>query len=255
MIQVKSRTMYKSLCLVFILPLFLFRLGLAGIGDWTTYTNKNNVQEVILKDDVLWCVTTGGLAALNTQTDSVTQLTNVDGLGGNHLSSAALDSSGNLWLGAQNGALTKYDLEENDWDIYYNFISDERTFFITEIVADGEQLWVGSDAGVSVFHPDRPPHGEITETYRRLGELLNVEADVNSIHLLGDKIWVGTEKGVAYAPKDYRTVNLMDPKNWTSFVKDSALGLTDDSVCTITDMEGEIVIGTNHGVFRFESLD
>ncbi|MFQ6032823.1 MAG: hypothetical protein ACE5K2_07875, partial [Candidatus Zixiibacteriota bacterium] len=108
---------------------------------------------------------------------------------------------------------------------------------------------------VSVFHPDKPPHGEITETYRRLGELLNVEADVNSIHLVGDKIWVGTEKGVAFAPKDYRKVNLMDPKNWTSFIKESSPGLLDDYVYTITDVEGEIMIGTNQGVFRFDSLE
>ncbi len=247
--------MNRIIHLVLIFSIFLFKLGSAGIGDWTTYTNKDEVQEVVLKDEMLWCATTGGVAVLNTQNDSVTQLTNVDGLGGNYLSSVAFDSGGNLWLGAQNGTLTKYDLTENNWDIYYNFISGERMFLIREIVADGEQLWVGSDVGVSVFHPDKPPHGEITETYRRLGELLNVEADVNSIHLVGDNIWVGTEKGVAYAPKDYRTVNLMDPKNWTSFVKESSPGLTDDYVYTITDVQGEIVIGTKTGIFRFDSLD
>jgi ligand-binding sensor domain-containing protein len=246
--------MNKKTWLIFISSIFLFKVGSARIGDWTTYTNKNNVQEVILRDGGLFCATTGGLVVLDTQDETITQLTNVDGLGGNHLTSVALDSSGNLWLGAQNGTISKYDLKENRWDIYYNFVTEEKTFSIREIAADGEKLWVGSDVGVSVFHPDRLPHGEITETYRLLGDS-NVVAIVNSIHLVGDKIWVGTEKGVAFAPKDYRRVNLMDPKNWTSFTKENHPDLGDDHVYTINDMEGEVLIGTDKGVFQFDPVD
>jgi ligand-binding sensor domain-containing protein len=251
---VSQNSLNKKIWLVFIFSIFLFKLGHAGIGDWTTYTNKNDVQEVVLRDEVLWCATTGGVVVLDTQNGTITQLTNVDGLGGNHLSSVALDSSESLWLGAQNGTLTKFDFKRNQWDVYYNFISEQRTSSVKEIVADEEKLWVGSDVGVSVFYPDKSPHGEITETYRRLGDL-NAEVDVNSIHLVGDRIWVGTEKGVAFAPKDYRMVNLMDPKNWTSFTKESCPDLTDDYVYTITDMVGEILIGTNQGVFKFNSVD
>ena len=254
MIQVISKIIKKKICLSFIFSIFLFKLGSAGIGDWTTYTNKNDIREVVLKNGRLWCATTGGMVVLDIQDETLTQLTNVDGLGGNYLTSVALDSSGNLWLGAKNGTLSKYDLEENYWDVYYNFVSDEGTFSIREIVADGEILWVGSDVGVSVFHPDKPLHGEITETYGRLGEHLNEGADVNSIHLVGDKIWVGTEKGVAFAPKDYRMVNLMDFESWTSFTKESFPDLLDDYVYTITDAEGAILIGTKKGVFKFDSL-
>ncbi len=247
--------MNKKIRLTFALSIFLFKLGTAAIGDWTTYTYKNDIQEMLLKDEVLWCATTGGMVALDTRDESLIQLTNVDGLGGNYLYSVAADSNGDLWLGSQNGTLTRYDWKENYWDIYYNFNLDERTFSIREIVADGEILWVGSDVGVSVFYPDKLPHGEITETYRRLGEHLSAEAFVNSIHLVGDKIWVGTEKGVAFAPKDYRRVNLMDPKNWTSFTKESSPDLVDDWVYSITDVEGEILIGTKNGVFQFDSVD
>jgi ligand-binding sensor domain-containing protein len=251
---VVPRIMNKKICLVFIFLIFLPHLAFAGIGDWTTYINKNDIQKVILKDGILWCATTGGMVVVNTQDKSLTQLTNVDGLGGNYLNSATVDSTGNLWLGAKNGTITKYDLKENRWDIYYNFASGENTFSIREIVPDGEKLWVGTDVGISVFYPDKPPHGEITETYKRLGEHLNEGADVNSIRLVGDKIWVGTEKGVAFAPKDFRKVNLMDPKNWTSFIKESSPGLADDHVYTIADVEGEIVIGTTNGVYKFDSL-
>ena len=253
-VKIVVRIMNKKIFLISIFSVFLLRLGFAGIGDWTTYTNKNDVWEVILKDGMLWCATTGGAVVLDTQDKSVTQLTNVDGLGENYLYAVSLDSSGNLWLGAKNGTLTKYDLKENHWDVYYNFVSEEKTFFIKEIVADDEKLWVGSDVGVSVFYPNKPPHGEVTETYKSLGNL-NAGVDVNHIHLTKDKIWVGTEKGVAFAPKDYRKVNLMDPKNWISFVKESSPGLADDYVYTVTDVEGEILIGTKKGVFKFNSVD
>jgi len=246
--------MNKKIFLVFAFSIVFFKLVSGGIGDWTTYTNKNYIQKVILKNDKLWCATTGGVIVLNTQDETLIQLTNVDGLGGNDLYSVALDSSGSLWLGADNGTLSRYDLKENLWEIFYNFITAEKTFSIREIVADGEKLWVGSDMGVSIFYPDKPPHGEITETYKSLGNL-NAEVDVNSIHLVGDKIWVGTQKGVAFAPKNYRKVNLMDPKNWISFVADTSTGLTDDYVYTITDVDGDILIGTNKGVFKFSSAE
>jgi hypothetical protein len=41
--------------------LFLFNAGFAGLGDWTTYTNMNEINDVLLKGDQLWCATTGGV--------------------------------------------------------------------------------------------------------------------------------------------------------------------------------------------------
>ena len=33
---------------------------LGATGDWTTYTNMNQVEEVILMGEELWCATTPG---------------------------------------------------------------------------------------------------------------------------------------------------------------------------------------------------
>ena len=70
--------------------------------------------------------------------------------------------------------------------------------------------------------------------------------EVNAIHLVGENIWVGLMGGVAAANKN--DPNLLDFSRWTSFTKKSSPGLGNDSVYSITDVEGEVIIGTHKGV-------
>lgn len=254
---------FRFLFLIFLFPFsiptdpnsdfhFPFEIGFAGLGDWTTYTNMNYVNEVLLKDKELWCATTGGVAVLNTNDGTFTKLTNVEGLGGNNLYSIVRDSAGSFWFGAQNGTLTKYDPFENSWKVY-NFVDrDGSGLRIKDIASDGEQLWIATNIGVSLFLIYKHD-GEIKETYRHLGERLQVDYEVNTIYLLGERIWVGTIGGVATANKN--DPNLLDFSRWVSFTKQSSPGLGSDSILSITDMEGEIIVGTAKGVFKFNSFD
>jgi ligand-binding sensor domain-containing protein len=247
-LRIRSKHIYWG-CILFV---FLIRVSYAGIGDWTTYTNMNYVNEVLLKDNQLWCASTGGVAVLNTNDGTFTKLTNVEGLGGNNLYSIACDSAGNFWFGAQNGTLTKYVPEENTWKVY-NFVDrDGSRLRIKDIASDGEQLWIATNIGVSLFLIYKHG-GEIKETYRHLGEHLQVDYEVNSIHLVGERIWVGTIGGVATAIKN--DPNLMDFSRWVSFTKESSPGLGSNTVYSLTDMDGDIVIGTDKGVFKFDSFD
>ncbi|MCK4403480.1 MAG: hypothetical protein KAW02_00190 [candidate division Zixibacteria bacterium] len=222
------------------------------MGDWTTYTNMNYINEVFLKGDQLWCATTGGVAILDRNEGTFTKLTNVNGLGGNYLYSLALDSAGSFWFGAKNGTLTKYTPDENSWKVY-NFIDrDGSRLHVKDIAADGEKLWIATDVGVSLFLIYKHG-GEIKETYRRLGEDMKGEEEVNSVHLVGERIWVGAMGGVATANKN--DPNLLDFSRWTSFTKGTAPGLDNDSVYCITDIDGDIIIGTAKGVFKFDPFD
>ena len=133
----------------FILTLFL-EIGFAGIGDWTTYTNKNEINQVLLEGEQLWCATTGGVAVLNATDKTITKLTNVEGLGGNYLYCLAADSAGSLWFGARNGTLTKYVPQEGFGRIYGFADRDGRELRIKDVVPDGEQLWIATDIGVSL---------------------------------------------------------------------------------------------------------
>jgi ligand-binding sensor domain-containing protein len=162
------------------------------------------------------------------------------------------DSAGDFWFGAQNGTLTRHTPERDSWKIY-NFVDrDGSRLRIKDVAADGEQLWIATDVGLSLFLMYKHG-GEIKETYRRLGEHLEGGEEANSIHLVGERIWVGMTGGVATANKT--DPNLLDFSRWTSFTKESSPGLGGDSVLYITDIDGEIIIGTEKGVFEFDPFD
>ncbi len=59
-------------------------------------------------------------------------------------------------------------------------------------------------------------------------------------------------QGIAFAPKD--DPNLLDYSHWYSFISGQK-GLTNDTVNTILSVDEEIYIGTNRGVFEFNSAD
>ncbi len=236
-------------CLTF---LVLVEICFPAIGDWTTYTSMNEINQVHLAGGQLWCATTGGVAVLNTGDATVATFTNVDGLGGNYLYTVAEDAAGSFWFGGQDGTLTKYVPDENLWRVYGFVDRDGRSLRIKDVAPDGDQLWIATDIGVSLFLIYKHG-GEIKETYRRLGEPLMGEEEVEAVRVIGDRIWAGTVAGVATAKRD--DPNLLDFSRWIAFTKETSPGLTDEHVLCITDMDGDVIVGTEQGVFRFNPLD
>ena len=236
----------RKLIYICVLILIVSNSVYPGIGDWTTYTNMNYVNRLLLTENFLWMATTGGLLKFSLIEYNYQKITNVDGLGGNYLYSIASDTTDNLWLGAKNGILTRFEPENNLFRVYLDLIGHG----IKIIAPDRDKLWIGSDIGISLFLIYKN-EGEIKETYRHLGNL-EQEIGVNSISLSSSRIWVGTEKGIAFAPKD--DPNLLDPSHWYSFVSGQN-GLTCDSVLSILNVGEELYIGTKEGVFGFNASD
>lgn len=230
--------------------LSLSRVIYPAVGDWTTYTNMNYSKQILLRNGYLWVATTGGLVKFNLSDETYRKITNVEGLGGNYLYSLAVDTAGTFWFGAKNGTLTKYNPQGNSFRIYDFQDRDGSRLWIKYIVPDEDKLWVGLNKGVSLFQIYKND-GEIKETYRHFGNLAQ-EIEVNSVALTPTKVWVGTIQGIAFAPKD--DPNLLDYSHWYSFVSGQKK-LTNDTVNTILSVNEEIYIGTNRGVFEFNSTD
>ena len=222
----------------------------SAVGDWTTYTNMNYSKQIFLRSGYLWVATTGGLVKLDLSDETYRKITNVEGLGGNYLYSLAVDTAGTFWFGAKNGTLTKYNPQGNSYRVYDFLDRDGSRLWIKYIAPDGDNLWVGLNKGVSLFQIYKND-GEIKETYRHLGNL-EPDAEVNSIALTPTKVWVGTVGGIAFAPKN--DPNLLDYSHWYSFVSGQK-GLTNDVVNSILNIDEEVYIGTNNGVFEFNSTD
>ena len=240
------------LCLSGLLWIFSFRTTAAAVGDWTTYTNMNSINQLLFQEGKLWCATTGGAAIFDIHDSAFIRWTNVEGLGGNYLYSVAHDTSGSYWWGAQNGTLTKYTPEDNSWKVYSFIDRDETRLHINRIVPWGDQLWIATNKALVLFLIDKNG-GEIKETYRRLGEDLNGEEEVTCVRMVGDRIWAGLIGGIATANRN--DPNLLDFSRWISFTKETSSGLSSNSILCLTNISDRILVGTDRGVFEFHPLD
>ena len=188
-----------------------------------------------------------GLNRIDINTNEVKQYKNDDrdekSLPGNHVKDILRDSSGNLWVGTDNG-LAKYNEQTENFATYKNKIYDKTSLVNDEVFSIQEDesglIWVGTYAGISMFDPNTN-----IEHYKKDPFDENSISD-NSIHgIYEDKdglLWVGTNsKGVnVINRKNYNVKHL----NKTS--KDYPI--SDDNINDIVGIDNKIFIATKNGL-------
>lgn len=188
-----------------------------------------------------------GLNRIDINTNEVKQYKNDDrdekSLPGNYVKDILRDSSGNLWVGTDNG-LDKYNEQTENFATYKNKIYDKTSLVNDEVFSIQEDesglIWVGTYAGISMFDPNTN-----IEHYKKDPFDENSISD-NSIHgIYEDKeglLWVGTNsKGVnVINRKNYNVKHL----NKTS--KDYPI--SDDNINDIVGIDNKIFIATKNGL-------
>ena len=188
-----------------------------------------------------------GLNRIDINTNEVKQYKNDDrdekSLPGNYVKDILRDSSGNLWVGTDNG-LAKYNEQTENFATYKNKIYDKTSLVNDEVFSIQEDesglIWVGTYAGISIFDPNTN-----IEHYKKDPFDENSISD-NSIHgIYEDKdglLWVGTNsKGVnVINRKNYNVKHL----NKTS--KDYPI--SDDNINDIVGIDNKIFIATKNGL-------
>lgn len=188
-----------------------------------------------------------GLNRIDINTNEVKQYKNDDrdekSLPGNHVKDILRDSSGNLWVGTDNG-LAKYNEQTENFATYKNKIYDKTSLVNDEVFSIQEDesglIWVGTYAGISMFDPNTN-----IEHYKKDPFDENSISD-NPIHgIYEDKdglLWVGTNsKGVnVINRKNYNVKHL----NKTS--KDYSI--SDDNINDIVGIDNKIFIATKNGL-------
>ena len=188
-----------------------------------------------------------GLNRIDINTNEVKQYKNDDrdekSLPGNHVKDILRDSSGNLWVGTDNG-LAKYNEQTENFATYKNKIYDKTSLVNDEVFSIQEDesglIWVGTYAGISMFDPNTN-----IEHYKKDPFDENSISD-NSIHgIYEDKdslLWVGTNsKGVnVINRKNYNVKHL----NKTS--KDYPI--SDNNINDIVGIDNKIFIATKNGL-------
>lgn len=188
-----------------------------------------------------------GLNRIDINTNEVKQYKNDDrdekSLPGNYVKDILRDSSGNLWVGTDNG-LAKYNEQTENFATYKNKIYDKTSLVNDEVFSIQEDesglIWVGTYAGISMFDPNTN-----IEHYKKDPFDENSISD-NPIHgIYEDKdglLWVGTNsKGVnVINRKNYNVKHL----NKTS--KDYPI--SDDNINDIVGIDNKIFIATKNGL-------
>ncbi|OQX92539.1 MAG: hypothetical protein B6D58_02320 [candidate division Zixibacteria bacterium 4484_95] len=235
--------------MVLALILLSFLLGssllFSAIGDWQSFTYSDDSKDIIADSQFVWCATTGGLIRCDIETGELKKFLNSDGLGDIELWSVEIDTAGALFAGGSNGTITKIatDGEITVYDFEYD---PEVHYGILDMVTDGEKLWVATEVCVAeflIYHYG----GEFRDKAVQLGEIPR-GIPVNTVQIVGDYLWAGTDSGVAFIDKDNYLPQ--DPQNWRSYRLDEN-GLTDASIHSITSVADTVFIGTGDGVFMF----
>ena len=175
--------------------------------EWTAYTSMRGIKKLLVHQDVVWAVSSGGVLRFDQQTRRYDRFTRLDGLAGNQVSSLAVDFRGDLWFGTDHQGLSR--LRSASGGIDPPFLDFEE-LDINVLAAVGNSLFVGTDRGISVFLIDKE---EVKENYRQLGRMAK-DIEVFDLLVFEDKLWAGTSRGIAWA--DLELPNLQDPDSWRS---------------------------------------
>jgi ligand-binding sensor domain-containing protein len=233
------------------IAIFLSILSNARAGNWTSYTNTDNVNQLVSSGNRIWAATSGGVVAYDNISGEITKFTNIEGLKGINYNCAEIDTSGSLWFGTANGWLTKISpagiIENHAFRDSIGLTG--RAIALFDLATDRDFLWVASDIGVSKFAP-YSNGGEIKDNARHLGNI-QIEEDAVCINVIGDNLWAGTARGVAFIDKD--NPNIQFYGNWHSFLTGQN-GLANGDIISIASYFDTVLVGTDGGgIFKFQT--
>lgn len=194
-------------------PLLVF--SQTRVGQWKSYPSSLIVRQTIEIDNLLVSATSGGILIYDRNTLTFETITNIEGLVETDLSVIDVDKNGHLWLGSAEpkGVIQIYDLKNRKsiktfnfdlWQITALSVSDSVVF--SAYSKDGE--W-----GILEFilQEDEFRYRQI---YKPSEENLEF---ISSIAIIGDNLYVGTNKGLFIG--NYRKYILNYPQNWNKVVQ------------------------------------
>lgn len=222
---------------ILLITLFLISIGHAGVGDWTSFTSQNDIRDLMLVGDYIWCATNGGVFSYQISTGTYNQFNNTNGLTSVNAQTIEIDRNGNIWVGFIDGWINYYELQSASWQQ----IQDYQGHQIHDLKAVGDSLLVALDIGISLYDLRR---SEVKETYKHLGWQFQSEIPVNQITVVGKNIWATTGSGLAHS--SFELANLMAPESWTNYT--TRQGLPGNEVWSVVSHQDSMYVSSSSGV-------
>lgn len=162
--------------------------------ETTFFLSSNEVTDLAVGVDAVHWSSRGGAGGFWPGDSLYTELTSADGLGSNHLTAVAVDSSGSVWYGTEQGGVRWVD-SAGQWHVIntYAGLPSNR---ITSLDAWGEGVWVGTAVGASYFSGDTHVETEASGQGLLSGAVLAVLVED------AGSVWFGTEHGLSLRTDD-----------------------------------------------------
>ena len=232
--------MHKILYYLGFIVFIIHGMTFAQGKTWQTYTNMNEIRDLSISGQSIWCATNGGILKLDKQDYKFQQFNNIDGLSSNDVQAIETDSDGDTWIGLFSGVL--HLLEEGT--TYFEPIYDYERHIIYDLTAIGDSLLIGFDDGVSLYVKSAR---EVKESYYSLGNFED-RIGVTKIFLDGKDIWAATNSGIAKSSLEM--VNLKDPSSWINYTAFD--GLPSTIIRDFAKADGKIYVATESGIARLD---
>ena len=179
-----------------------------ALGEWTDYMSFSSAQKVVLTDNKVYCVTTGGIFTYNKLDNSLYKLTGINGLSDVGIQTAGYGEDADVVIVAYNNS--NLDLIYNDE--IFNLSAIKRKQLpadktIYNILFVGQTAYLSCGFGIVAINLEKK---EIKDTYY-IGEngsyvvVLDMTFD-------GQFLYAATENGIYKA--DINSSNLQDFHNW-----------------------------------------
>jgi signal transduction histidine kinase/DNA-binding response OmpR family regulator/ligand-binding sensor domain-containing protein len=235
--------------------------GINGTYSWgVCQTDKNN----------FWLGATGGITIMNTAKNTIRYLNKKNGLFSDSVRAMAIDQKGIIWMAFRNGGLSSVNEDSGTVTNYGSLMDNSTTYQVSVDYKD--RIWVPTSHGLAIYDPE-------TNTIKRFGDEQGVPRDI-ILHVLFDqkkRAWLALYNGgVSVIDQDFQMAFDLDKKNiTTSYIDeydkvwagtaregifildgnkktmvqlDKQVGLTDNTVQSIQDFNGQIWITSDGGL-------
>ncbi len=216
-------------------------LSAQQIKSWQNYTDKKFVNDVTIKESVVWSASNGGAFGF-WQDSSYLSLTKSEGIASNLITAVEIDEKNNIWFGTSEGYVNIYNPETGKINtVLQIFKTDKSIKTINDITISGDTAFVSTAFGLVLINTN---DFSILDSVLKFGDFSS-ETPVYNVYI-GSTIYVVTQAGLAF--KKTGLNNLPAPETWDNVFLQSQLPA--NSISAITEFNNEVYISSNRGLIK-----
>lgn len=212
---------------------------------WEIHTDMKNVISIAMSrsSNTAFCATEGGIFSVDLNNGNILQkYTNLNGLINNNVTAVMVDLNNRLWIGAEDGSISIFDMGKNTWRYIYDIKnSSESNKSINDFLIYNNYIFIATSYGIHKV--SLSSFNFIDAPYTQLGTF-SINTKVTGLATARDTLFASTVSGVAYSPI---TSNLNNPSSWTNYSTDPL----DENVNVIEEFDDVIFAGSTDGFWYY----